>query len=253
MCDEKYDIVLVENCKKRYFLIDFENVHHYGLIGIENLTENDELIIFYSLNADSIPFSLFEALHTTPAKLVLNNVDVGEKNALDFQLATYCGYLIGEDNNVEVHIISCDKGYEFIRSFWSKKGIEVILSPNIAGIEKTNSASVPAESPPEMSRSEKWKAMQKEKAELKEQNKTVVTETVKEETQTVAVVINDIDTAIASLNLDKKHTNIIKQIFNDHKKGNVNKRKQAINNDLIKKYGGEKTKIYYKAIKPFIK
>ena len=243
MCDEKYDIILVGSNKIRYYLIDYENVHQAGFVGIEELKSEDNIIIFYSLNADSMPFSLFEALHTTPANLVLNKVDIGEKNALDIQLATYCGYLIGENKNVEVHIISRDRGYEFIRTFWNKKGIKVVLSPNIAGIEKNELQEPQPESANVINK--------KDKVVIIEQKMTSAAETT--QPQTASAEIKDIDSAIASLKVDKETANAIKQIFNNYKKCTSSKRKQAISTDLCKKYGGEKTKIYYKAIKPFIK
>ena len=35
MCDEKYDIILVGSNKIRYYLVDYENVHQAGFVGIE--------------------------------------------------------------------------------------------------------------------------------------------------------------------------------------------------------------------------
>lgn len=82
-----------------YYLIDFENVKSRGMEGVELLTEEDTVCIFYSDNADSMTFDLHRKLNETKANIIYHKVAVGTKNALDFQLATYLGYLIcGQQN-----------------------------------------------------------------------------------------------------------------------------------------------------------
>ncbi|MDE6780350.1 MAG: hypothetical protein K2J40_02680 [Ruminococcus sp.] len=115
----------------RYYLIDYENVHQTGLNGIENLTENDIVVIFYTENAETLTFSLYEKLVQCKAEIQLCKVQCGGKNALDFQLATFLGYILGNNSDTECHIISNDKGYEYVISFWKEKDIEIKLSSNI--------------------------------------------------------------------------------------------------------------------------
>ena len=79
-----------------YYLIDFENVKSRGMEGVELLAEEDTVCIFYSDNADSMTFDLHRKLNETKAQIIYHKVAVGTKNALDFQLATYLGYLICE-------------------------------------------------------------------------------------------------------------------------------------------------------------
>ena len=91
-----------------YYLIDFENVKSRGMEGVELLTEEDTVCIFYSDNADSMTFDLHRKLNETKANIIYHKVAVGTKNALDFQLATYLGYLICEQwkaQGVPVRII----------------------------------------------------------------------------------------------------------------------------------------------------
>ena len=45
-----------------YYLIDFENVKSRGMEGVELLTEEDTVCIFYSDNADSMTFDLHRKL-----------------------------------------------------------------------------------------------------------------------------------------------------------------------------------------------
>ena len=74
-----------------YYLIDFENVKSRGMEGVELLTEEDTVCIFYSDNADSMTFDLHRKLNETKAHIIYHKVAVGTKNALDFQLAKYLG------------------------------------------------------------------------------------------------------------------------------------------------------------------
>ena len=97
-----------------YYLIDFENVKSRGMEGVELLAEEDTVCIFYSDNADSMTFDLHRKLNETKAQIIYHKVAVGTKNALDFQLATYLGYLICEQQREGIHpdyfIVTKDKG-----------------------------------------------------------------------------------------------------------------------------------------------
>lgn len=54
----------------KIYLVDFENVKSKGLQGIDNLTETDTVIIFYSENSDTINFEMHQkSLHQ---RLILN-------------------------------------------------------------------------------------------------------------------------------------------------------------------------------------
>ena len=67
------------------------------------MTEEDTVCIFYSDNADSMTFDLHRKLNETKANIIYHKVAVGTKNALDFQLATYLGYLICEQQREGIH------------------------------------------------------------------------------------------------------------------------------------------------------
>ena len=71
-----------------YYLVDFENVKKDGLDGIHKLEQEDRVCILYSKNADSITFEQHKKIMESKADIELCKVDVGSKNALDFQLAT---------------------------------------------------------------------------------------------------------------------------------------------------------------------
>ena len=78
------------------YLIDFENVHYDGLSGILNLHEDDEVYVFYSDNGKRLTFELHEQIIQSNAKFYYYKAAVGGKNALDHQLSTYLGFLVGK-------------------------------------------------------------------------------------------------------------------------------------------------------------
>lgn len=131
-----------------YYLIDYENVKVDGLKGISKLSEEDIVCIFYSENADSMTFGLHRRLNESKAKLIYRKVEVGNKNALDFQLSSYLGYIIKEniDNPYEYYVVSADKGYECLVNFWKKyasiKTVDSIAGQNENIIEEDLSVQV---------------------------------------------------------------------------------------------------------------
>ena len=109
------------------YLVDFENVKSDGLNGIGNLKENDRVFIFYSVNADKITFSLHKKINESQAKINYFKVEVGSKNALDFQLVSYLGYLICEDKKDEYVIVSNDHGFASVIKWWQKRNVRTSL------------------------------------------------------------------------------------------------------------------------------
>ena len=78
------------------YLIDYENVKSEGIKGIAQLSEEDRVVIFYSHNADTITFEAMDMIFNSKAQVSKYKILCGGKNALDFQLSTYLGYLIHE-------------------------------------------------------------------------------------------------------------------------------------------------------------
>ncbi len=126
--------------RKRYFLVDYENVKTAGLQGIEDLEKNDSIIIFYSANADRITFQLHDQINRTKAKVSTIGVDTVGQNALDFQLSSYIGYILGKKSGCECFIVSKDRGFENVCNFWRTRGIRVRIISGIS--ESSKEASV---------------------------------------------------------------------------------------------------------------
>lgn len=117
------------------FLIDYENVRTSAFNGLEDLTENDRVIIFYTGNSDNLTFSLMQRLISSRAPIEYKKVACGGKNSLDFQLCSYLGYLIGTSSNTHFCIISRDKGFSTMLSLWGEScenGNSVMCAANIS-------------------------------------------------------------------------------------------------------------------------
>lgn len=119
-----------------YFLVDYENVNVFGLSGIDKLTEEDSVTIFYSDNANTLTFGMHKKLNEAKAEIKFQKVAVDEKNALDFQLCSYLGFLIHDTMNEETSknnyfIVSNDSGYSVLPNYWKKFGATVKIVSNL--------------------------------------------------------------------------------------------------------------------------
>ena len=114
------------------YLIDFENVHSDGLKGIEQLAENDVCYVFYSEHAGVLTFNIHKKIIDSKAKIYYVEAQVGMKNALDFQLVSYLGYMIREDQEAYYCVISNDRAFALVADFWKKKGVEVACAVSLA-------------------------------------------------------------------------------------------------------------------------
>ena len=106
------------------FLIDYENVTSSGLDGVERLTENDRVYIFYTAAQPNLTFEAHKLILSSKAEFSYFNVANGGKNALDFQLASFTGYLVACSKDRQIYIISADKGFSFIWRFWENADVE---------------------------------------------------------------------------------------------------------------------------------
>lgn len=114
------------------YLIDFENVHSDGLKGIEQLAENDVCYVFYSEHAGVLTFNIHKKIIESRAKIYYVEAQVGMKNALDFQLVSYLGYMIRENQEASYCVISNDRAFALVADFWKKKGVDVASAVSLA-------------------------------------------------------------------------------------------------------------------------
>ncbi|MCR5596556.1 MAG: hypothetical protein K6G19_00110 [Lachnospiraceae bacterium] len=223
----------VMNC----YLIDFENVNaDYIRDFLDGYTKYDEygcpedpkyccdsekdiLVIFYSEHCPSIPLDLVESLFEKGLMIRCKMATVGTKNALDFQLSSYLGFLIGSNTRAEKYfIISNDKGYDCLCDYWGSIGIDVERKTVSKQEEKKSTA---AKKKSGDTKSKSTKSKQNESANMKE-----IKEWVSENDQPEEVL----------------------KIFNQYKT------KQAICNGLSKLFrDSKKTSEVYKKLKPLLK
>ncbi len=116
----------------RLFLIDYENVNSAGLHGIGQATAEDRIILFYSHAANTLSFEIMDEMmdaEILPERVCLEQTG---KNALDFQLVTFLGYLIAKEKADEYYIISRDAGYQSAITFCQQYfGVKVHLRPSM--------------------------------------------------------------------------------------------------------------------------
>lgn len=210
------------------YLIDYENTK--SLTGIASLTNEDMVVVFYTKNSNTLTFDTHKEIIDTQATIRYMNVGNGTKNALDFQLASYLGYLIKEkeQNNVEYYIVSKDKGFLVLQSFWKEKYIDINVIEDFSGKELKDDNGQPA---CEETKKTKTKA-QKTTAK---NNRTLTTD--------IGKVLSE-----SELNLPNNDIVFVEQTVHKYKT------KQAINNELMKHFkDSEKVGDITKTIKPFLK
>lgn len=114
-----------------YYFIDYENVKMDGLNGINKLETSDKVCIFYSEHADTLTFDLHKRINESKATITFQKVEVGSKNALDFQLVTFLGYEIAGKKEDEYYIVSKDAGYNSVCNYWKRKKIDISIVSNL--------------------------------------------------------------------------------------------------------------------------
>ncbi len=103
------------------YLIDYENVNYNGLDGIETLGPDDEVALFYSSKASSIPLELTIRISQSKASFCYLKVKKTGKNYLDFQLSALSGYIVATTRQTEFVVISNDTGFDSVLDFWNNQ------------------------------------------------------------------------------------------------------------------------------------
>lgn len=117
-----------------YYFVDYENVKTTGLNGINKLEQNDKVCILYSENADTLTFGLHKRINESKATITYQKVEVGSKNALDFQLVTFLGYEIANSNGEKYYIVSKDSGFNSVCNYWKRRRIDISLVADLTGL-----------------------------------------------------------------------------------------------------------------------
>ena len=95
------------------FLIDYENVHTNGFIGMDKLKKKDKVYIFYSIKSENIHMDIMNTLLKNKVSFKMFKLNRTEKNALDFQLVLYLGTRLKKyGKKASFYIVSNDNGYQ---------------------------------------------------------------------------------------------------------------------------------------------
>ena len=124
----------------RHFLVDSENVNDNWLMLFDMADEDDEIVVFYTKKSPHMSYmSVIRLMENNSINVRFEECYEGT-NALDFQLVSYMGYLMGcagsfsenkcdaasaESCADEYIIMSNDTGYDPAVRFWKDKGFAV--------------------------------------------------------------------------------------------------------------------------------
>lgn len=124
----------------RHFLVDSENVNDNWLMLFDMADEDDEIVVFYTKKSPHMSYmSVIRLIENNKINIRFEECYEGT-NALDFQLVSYMGYLMGgggacsenecdaasaETGADEYIIMSNDTGYDPAVRFWKDKGYAV--------------------------------------------------------------------------------------------------------------------------------
>ena len=132
-----------------HFLVDYENVSSDELKQIKAVKKNDEVILFFSNSCKNISLESLNCLSKHGVNFTSQKITNGTKNALDFQLASHLGFLVGTCPADDVfYIVSKDKGYDCLITYWKLKDRKVDRLVIVATQEKdANKAEKPKVNP----------------------------------------------------------------------------------------------------------
>ncbi len=137
----------------KYYFVDYENVHSEGFIGIDGIAKNDTLYLMYTEQCKTFSLEVLEKIIRRKINFEVYKVGSGSKNALDFQLSSFMGYIIAknEDKECIFYIVSKDTGFDHLIDFWRKKGVNVEriynFSLNSKGAKPKSVKSLPSSQP----------------------------------------------------------------------------------------------------------
>ena len=241
-----------------YFLVDYENVNVGGLNGVSDLTENDTVIIFYSEKADTLTFEMLRIIIESSATFKFQKVLFKEKNALDFQLCSYLGFLIRDTSTKEnldnkYFIVANDKGYSILPNYWKKFGVNLKIICNLSKSEINPPQPVNNSDTSEIEQNETPQPVNNFDTAKTEQNETSqpvnnsdTAKTEQNETPQPVNISATIKTALNEILKDNNVVSISEKIIADSND------KKDVHNNLVKKFGTQRGVEIYRSIKSLL-
>ena len=210
-----------------YYLVDYENVGTDGVSKCSGLIKSDYLHIFYTDKSKKIDLDIVN--NHGNAVLETHKVPV-KSQSVDMHIVSYLGYLLGKNSgkDISVVIISKDKDYDNILSFWKTKNSKLLRMAKIEGENKQNT------------KASNKKIMSNSTEPKKNKKPTMSEQKVK--------LNSEIQKALSKAKYEKKAINTVaKIVVQNYGKDNF---KRNVHNELSHHYADFET--IYKEIKPIL-
>ncbi len=110
---------------RNYYFIDSENVHNYGMDGMERLGGNDRVRIYYRANAAYLNIDLHRKIYESPAVFEYEFVDLDIRNAIDVKIVEYISSQIACEAAEKFFIVSNDNDYDKQIAAFRNRGANV--------------------------------------------------------------------------------------------------------------------------------
>lgn len=120
------------------YLVDYENTDVSGLLGLQDLTEEDKVVIFYSEKSKRVDFSIVSILTSMKADFELVGGQKSAPNYMDFWIVCECAKTFFKEGIEDIAIISKDKGYISVQDYFKRMNKDIILSMDIDSVIKRN-------------------------------------------------------------------------------------------------------------------
>lgn len=135
-------------------MIDSENVGDAWISLLPAMENEDRMMVFYTEHSPHMSYKSLILLKESPREVLFIKCFEGS-NALDFQLCTELGWIIGQEPEKECIIVSNDNGFDAVVKYWNRKQknvrrlkvseIKSEVRPSAAGKETVKSAVKAAE------------------------------------------------------------------------------------------------------------
>lgn len=119
-----------------HYLIDSENLKRDWMISILSHSSNCHYHIFFTKNSPPMPLDVVKAMMEKASHLDFITCCTGP-NALDFQLVSWMGYMLGTNPNDHYIIVSGDTGFDSVIHFWKERGISISRIQDISSPQPT--------------------------------------------------------------------------------------------------------------------
>lgn len=245
--EDNFENKIIEN--NRLFVVDTENTNNYSFINNFKVNENDNIVLFFSNNSKSITIQTFDEILKCGAKILTENVNVGGKNALDFQLVAFITEKTIRGNFSEIHVISNDTGFnyaiDYINSCYEGNiNLEIIqnINKNTSKGKKNNKT---VKINKESEEKKAFEEVASEKEENSENNNLIFINNTEKELSQEDYDKNIVDEAIKNMviDIDKKQLQFI------HKSMKQCKTYKSFYNSITNSFRKDGDKIYKELIK----